>query len=298
MKPETRRGVTEMPSDESKSSLILEFEEFQRKFEAAVRLTWSDLRREAEKVLDAARHQRAGKVRDINYFLDMLLGQATVFVLQNFKPIAAVARRSSSANLLSSNLLFQEVLHGAPHYITANLQDSISLLCKLYESPASAASFNERFRLLFAEEWGRLVCEAELEIEHALERSRIPVLEVPPQPPTQPQRVSGDARSRALGGESSKGAVDQKRRGENEFRRRIICDAAAGGLEGPEYCSYIHDHGLQTPELLQRRGCPKSYPAGYKIERWRKSIQQEKTRVVKESGNDRGKKSSKPDTIH
>jgi hypothetical protein len=151
-----------MPSDESKSALVLEFEEFQRKFEAAVRLTWSDLRREAEKVLDAARHQRTGKVRALPYFLDMLLGQATIFVLQNFKPIAAMARRSSSANLLSSNHLFQEVLHGAPHYITAG-QDSLALLCELYESPTSAASFNERFRLLFAEKWERLVCEAELE---------------------------------------------------------------------------------------------------------------------------------------
>lgn len=198
-----------MPADESKSPLILEFEEFLRKFEAAVRLTRSDFRGEATKVLDAARDQRAGMKRALPYFLDTLLRGLMGFAGKNFKPIAAIARRSSSANLLSGNHLFQEVLHGAPYYITAREgedQDPLALLCELYESPRSAASFNEQFRLAFGDLWIRLVCEAELNIDEA-----------PSKPSAQTPTFQGP-QSRALASESA-GAVDEVESAADRRRR-------------------------------------------------------------------------------
>jgi hypothetical protein len=265
-----------MPSDDdSKSELILEFEEFQRKFEAAVRLTRSDFQREATRILGAVRDQRDGKIRALPHFLDTLLRGAMVFVGKNFKPIAAIARRSSSANLISSNHLFQEVLHGAPHYITAHNgdQDALALLCELYESPTSAASFNERFRLAFGEEWIRLICEAELETQ--------------PQAPLQAVTFHADARS----GESESAAEDEETP-EDRQRRKIILTAARLKLKGLKYAEYLHKNGLRPSLRLQARGCP-TYPEGYR--KFKESFWKEKTRIVAESNK---KSSTKPTTIH
>lgn len=204
-----------MPSDESKSPLIMEFEEFQRKLEAAARLTRSDFAKEAKRIYDIAFFQYASKARNAEaeksqvllvpdaddperskaikgsdqrqrmdgalwYYLEALLERMRPHIRERFKPVAEIARRSSSPSLLSSNLLFQETLRGAPHYVTTGSiesQDPLRALCDFWGRPDWTASFNERFRLLFAEEWERLVCEAELE--------------APPLPPTQASESAG-----------------------------------------------------------------------------------------------------------
>lgn len=218
-------------SDDSKTPLILEFEEFQRKLEAAARLTRSDLAREEKRIYDVAFFPYASKARNAEaekshvlsipdaedpqsrkaitgptqrdrlegalwYYLEALLARMRSHIRDRFKPVAEIARRSSSANLLSSNLLFQEALHAAPHYIaTDRIGSRARALCNFWGHPELTASFNERFRLLFAEEWERLVCEAELE--------------APPLPPSQTMlAVLGDARSLSQTSESA-GAVDE-----------------------------------------------------------------------------------------
>jgi hypothetical protein len=204
-----------MPSDESKSPLIMEFEEFQRKLEAAARLTRSDFAKEAKRIYDIAFFQYASKARNAEaeksqvllvpdaddperskaikgsdqrqrmdgalwYYLEALLEQVRPHIRERFKPVAEIARRSSSPSLLPSNLLFQEALRGAPHYITTGpieSQGPLRALCDFWGRPDWTASFSERFRLLFAEEWERLVCEAELE--------------APALPPTQASESAG-----------------------------------------------------------------------------------------------------------
>jgi hypothetical protein len=268
-----------MRSDDPKSELILEFEEFQRKFEAAVRLTSSEFRREARRILDVAMNQRAGEKRALPYFLDTLLQRSTEIVPKNFKPIAAIARRSSSVNLISSNHLFQEVLHGAPHYITAHKggdQDPLVLLCELYESPTSAASFNEKFRLAFEDLWIQLVCEAELEA---------PMLS-----PTSDDHA--DVRSRVLASECE-GDAEEEESAEDRQRRKIILSAVKLKLKGFKYVEYLHNNGLCPSLRLQTDGCPPTYPEGYK--KFKKSFWKEKTRIVDES---RKKSRTKSTTIH
>ena len=229
-----------MPSDADKSPLILEFEEFQRKLEAAARLTRSDLAREEKRIYDLAfsvpltkvcnaeaekshvlsipdaedpqsrkpitgRTQRDRLDGALWYYLEVLLARMRSHIRDRFKPVAEIARRSSSANLLSANLLFQETLHGAPHYITTDrIGSQVRALCDLWGRPDWTASFDERFRLLFAEEWERIVCEVELE--------------APPLPPTQTQTLHEDARSRALASESA-GAVDEDESAAERRRR-------------------------------------------------------------------------------
>jgi hypothetical protein len=219
--------------------------------------------------------------RALSYYRDALLARLKPLVRENFKPVAQVAAQLIAAGFEKE----VEEVHGTTFWVIHDHKynlDCIHALHRYYGRTDLTASFVLEFADMFTDLWCRLALQAELE--------------APSLPPTRSQTIPGDARSRALAGESSRGAVDEKRRGENEFRRRIICDAAEGGLEGPEYCSYLHEHGIQTPELWQRRGCPKSYPAAHKIKKWRKSVQQEKTRVVKESGNDAG--SSKRATVH
>ena len=194
-----------------------------------------------------------------------LLARLRPLIHANFKPVAQVA-----VQLIAAGFAWDvEEVHGTTGWVISDLRTN--------PYPVNALQECE-FQDMFTDVWCRLVLEAELD--------------APSQPSTQTQTVHGDARSRALAGEWT---VDEKKSGENEFRRRIICEAAAQGLEGPEYCQYLFDQGIHTPALWQKRHCPKSYPAAYKIPRWRKSIQQEKTRVVKDSRNDPG--SSKPDTI-
>jgi hypothetical protein len=217
-------------SDDAKSPLILEFEEFQRKLEAAARLTRSDFEREAKRIYDVAFFPYASKARSTEaaeshslsipdaedpqarksitggtqrartdgalwYYLEALLARMRSHIGRRFKPVAEIARRSSSADLLSSNLLFREALHGAPHHITTD-QNSLRALCDFWGRPDWTASFDERFRLLFAEEWERLVCEAELE--------------APPLPTSQtmPAHGDGDVRSPSPTSETA-GAVDE-----------------------------------------------------------------------------------------
>jgi len=198
-----------------------------------------------------------------------VLARLSPLVHANFKPVAQIA-----SQLIATGFAWEvEEVHGTTGWVISDLRTNPYPVNVLRE---------DEFQDMFTDVWCRLVLEAELE--------------APSQPSTRTQTVSGDARSRALAGEEvSRSPKELKKSGEKELRRRIICEAAE--LEGPEYCQYLHDHGLQTPELWQKRGCPKSYPAAYKIKRWRKSIQQEKTRVVKESRNDPGKKSSKPVTV-
>lgn len=218
--------------DNSKSDLIREFEEFQRKLEAAARLTRSDFAKEARRIYSIAFFPYASKALNAEaeenhvlsvpdaedprsrksitgstqreriegalwYYLEALLARMSPRIQERFEPVAEIARRSSSASLLSSNLLFQEALHSAPHYITTDRiesQDPLRALCDFWGHPDLTASFNERFRLLFAEEWERLVCEAELDAPSQLS----------PQTPT----FHDDARSRVQPSEAA-GAVDQ-----------------------------------------------------------------------------------------
>jgi hypothetical protein len=217
-----------MPADESKTSLVLEFEEFQRKLEAAARLTRADFEREeksihdlsfsvrltkacnavAEKshvllVPDADDPERSKEIKGRDQrdrldgalwsYLEALLARMRSHIRDRFKPVAAIARKSSSADLLSSNLLFREALHSVPHYITTDrIGSRVRALCDFWGRPEWTASFDERFRLLFAEEWERLVCEAELDA------------------PLQPSTFLDDARSRVQPSESA--AVDQRTR--------------------------------------------------------------------------------------
>jgi hypothetical protein len=243
-----------MSSDDVKSPLILEFEEFQRKLEAASRLTRSDFEREAKRIYDVAFFPYASKDRNAEaeeshalsipdaddpqsrksiigrtqreridgalwYYLEALLARTRSRIRDRFKPVAEIARRSSSADLLSSNLLFQEALHAAPHHITTN-QNSLRALCDFWGRPAWTASFDERFRLSFAEEWERLVCEAELE--------------APPLPPTQTiAAVREDMRS-----SESAGAVDEdesaaeRRRKTQQIGDRVVSRQPPPGPQG------------------------------------------------------------------
>lgn len=203
-------------------------------------------------------------------------------IRERFKPVAEIARRSSSAALLSSNLLFQEALHAAPHYITTDrIGSQVRALCDFWGRPDWTASFDERFRLLFAEEWERLVCETELE--------------APSQPATQIPPAHGDARSHTQ--PSKSWDADEEKSAAEQHRREVICEAARLGLEGSEYCKYLDRETIPTSLRLRKKGCPATYTAAYKNPKWRKSIQDEKTRIVNGSTKS-SRESSKKTTVH
>jgi hypothetical protein len=304
-----------MPPDESKSPLILEFEEFQRKLEAAARLTRSARDRIAKGIYDIAFFPYASRARNAEaekshvllvpdaedpqswqsitgstqrerldaalwYYIEAFLARMRAPIREYFKPVADSARRSSSTDLLSSNLLFQEALHSVPHYITAyriESQDPLCALCEFWGRPDWIASVNERLHRLFAEEWERFVCEAELE--------------APPLPPTQTTpAVHGDTRSRALAG-ASENAAEEEESPADRRRREIISAAVKLKLKGSKYAAYLHNNGLLPSRRLQGKGCS-DYIAGYK--KFKKSFWKEKTRFVNESTK---KKSSKKRTM-
>jgi hypothetical protein len=207
-------------ADDSKSELILEFEEFQHKLHAAIRVTHFAYQDEMEGILRIARFPYAYKgqtaerpantdeimwVKDaddpqrwkpikgrkiaqrgspnsraqaaartktraenqhlmiglgLQYYLDVVLARMIPHVRQNFKDVAALARRYSSSDLL----LQQAQL--APFEILASgnkNQDGLELLCEFWSRPESAASFRERFSVMFVKEFEQLRSEIELE---------------------------------------------------------------------------------------------------------------------------------------
>jgi len=301
-----------LSSADEKGPLILEFDEFQRKLEAAARLTRSDLEREEKRIFDLAFSVRLTRAANAEaekshvlsvpdaedpqsrksitggtqrerldgalwYYLEALLARMRPHIQKRFKPAAEIARRSSSAELLSSNLLFQAQVHIAQTYITTDrIGSRVRSLCGLWGRPDLTASFDQSFRLLFAEEWERLVCEAELEAPPSL----------PPTP-----TVHGDARSRALASEFKSAAAEEES-AEDRRRREVICEAVKLNKQGLEYCKYLDANGLRPSPRLQASGCPSTYAEGYK--KFKKSFWKEKTRVVNESV----KRSRTTPTIH
>jgi hypothetical protein len=94
------------------------------------------------------------------YYLDVLLERMIPHVRQNFRDVAALARRYSS----SDQLVLEA--HLAPIEITACLTknpDSLGFLCEFWGHPEYAAAFKERFRVVFVKEFERLRSEAELQ---------------------------------------------------------------------------------------------------------------------------------------
>jgi len=267
-----------LPSEESKSPLILEFEEFQHKLRAAIRVTYFEFRKQSKQILDIAFFQYTYKgqtsarpantdeimwVKDaedpqrwkpingrklaqqgspksreqaaalaearvenqrlmislgLYYYLDVLLARMIPRVRENFREVAALARRYSS-----SDLLLQEA-HLAPLEITACVaanQDSLSSLCEFWGHPEYAAAFRERFRVMFVEEFERLRSGAELA--------------APPQPSTQASE--------------SAGAVDEDESAAERWRKtEQIGDRLASRLP-PRSGALADDAIMRPPEL-------------------------------------------------
>jgi hypothetical protein len=116
-------------------------------------------------------------------------------------------------------------------------------------------------------------------------------LEGPSQASMQTMPFHGDARSRALANES--GVETEKEESPEERRRReVICAAVKLKKQGVEYCKYLDGNGLRPSLRLQASGCPATYAEGYK--KFKKSFWKEKTRIVNESA----KRSRTKPTIH
>ena len=80
--------------------------------------------------------QRARLDGALWYYLEALLARMRSHIRERFKPVAAIVRKSSSADLLSSNLLFREALHSAPRYITTDrIGSRVRALCEFWGRP-------------------------------------------------------------------------------------------------------------------------------------------------------------------
>ena len=112
-------------------------------------------------------------------------------------------------------------------------------------------------------------------------------------------RRSGCLRSTPTIGNSGPGQRSTARPGEEksaaeQHRRDVICEAARLELEGPDYCKHLDREGIPPSLRLREKGCPTTYTAAYRIPKWQKSIQDEKTRIVNESTR---KSTSKPPAL-
>ncbi len=73
----------------------------------------------------------------------------------------------------------------------------------------------------------------------------------------------------------------KKPSGPESTKRSVIFGALQGNLEGLAYCRALDKRGLTTSSAWTAEGCPSSYAAAYRNGKWRKRIQDEKSRYKK-----------------
>ena len=91
-----------------------------------------------------------------------------------------------------------------------------------------------------------------------------------------PRKSSAEAVRKAVlavGGRPRKSKIDQLR------ETKIIRELLSLGLKGMDYCRAVDDCQIPTRRDWQREGCPNSYAQAYRHPKWRKRIQDEKTRL-------------------
>src|SRR6185312_15241177 len=183
----------------------------------------------------------------------------------NFKPVAQIAWQ-----LIDAGFAWEvEEVHGTTGWVIAETTGNLALVNGRSDL---GMSFVMEFQDIFTNVWCRLLCEAELEATT--------------QAPTQANTSHGDARP---------GSKDEAKSPTERHRHEVILEAAKIGRRGMEYCKFLDDEGIRPSPRL--KGCPSTYTAAYKSQKWRKSIQQEKTRIVGQSSKDAQRKSNKTVTI-
>jgi len=331
-----------MPSEESKSPLVLEFN---RRLKAALELTRAYCDRESTRMFNLAfsvrltkarnaeaeeNHamlvpdaddpersksikgdsQRARLLRALWYYQGALFAGMRPVIREHFKPVAQIAATLIASGTVHFNeegvtaeafyitdgggflgiyeiwglnllggVKIEPVRTGSNAIVTVLTQKATLRKLRRHERAVATATaagaarnkndFEDAFHGIFIEEWHQLLWKAQLETKAPLQPSMQTMPAVP-----------GDARSRALAGESKNAAAEEES-AEDRRRSEVICEAVRLNKQGLEYCKYLDREQIHPSLRLQARGCPSTYEEGYK--KLKKSFWKEKTRVVNES---------------